>query len=253
MSGRFRSVALAIGSFLLTMAVLSVGYGVIRGSGQPLATPSPTPTAASVATPAPTAVPTDAVTPTTTPVPTPRPTLMPPLRTEDPIVLPTGAVNPGETVVYRIKGSQYVESVVPPGATLSRDGDAARLSTGESNGEPLWVTYRLPADQLPDTHITNVDTRVCGSGSGDFWEAYGPTNSDPMEYEVTPPEADGCWHFVNAPGTDLSVIAAVMLDSVMTIDYIEFSVTFAGAALPSALPSAPAASGSPAPSASPAP
>ena len=74
--------------------------------------------------------------------------------------------------------------------------------------------------------IVNVDVRICGRGEGDFWEVYGPDGGDPFEYEVLPPQADGCWHFNGAPGHDLSVIGAVMLRSRMTIEFVEYAITF---------------------------
>ena len=66
---------------------------------------------------------------------------------------------------------------------------------------------------------------VCGSGSGDFWEAYGPPGSSPDEYEVVPPSADGCWHFNDAPGPDTTVLVKLRLASTMTISRLEYVLT----------------------------
>jgi hypothetical protein len=70
-----------------------------------------------------------------------------------------------------------------------------------------------------------MDVLVCGTASGDFWESYGPQGSDPTEYEVVPPESDGCWHYRDAPGPDTTVKAFVHLATTFTITRIEYTVT----------------------------
>lgn len=68
--------------------------------------------------------------------------------------------------------------------------------------------------------LRSVDVRICGSGSGDFWETYGPEGSDPVEHEVAAPDADGCWHYNGAPGPDTAVKAIIRLASTMTISRV---------------------------------
>jgi hypothetical protein len=40
------------------------------------------------------------------------------------------------------------------------------------------------------------------------------------------PSSDGCWHFADAPGDGLDVVAGALLESHMTITAVEFVVTF---------------------------
>ena len=124
-------------------------------------------------------------------------------------------------------GGGFVESQVPDGGSINPVGDSIVIETTENSPDALWVTYRPDLAALPaDAQIISVDTRVCGQGTGQFWEQYGPVGSNPNEYEVTQPEADGCWHFTDAPADDLSVIASVMLQSSLSIEKVEYTVTF---------------------------
>ena len=113
---------------------------------------------------------------------------------------------------------------MPDGAELSRNGDLAVLRTTSTSADVLWVTYRVDPAQLGGATIRTVDTAICGRGQGQFWEVYGPTGSNPVEYEVVPPSADGCWHFVDAATDDVSAIAIVMLESQLIIERVEFTV-----------------------------
>jgi hypothetical protein len=229
-----QQAALLGGTFLLTLALLLSGWMLVSGSAAaPTAAPSASPTApptASVGSAGRTAAPSPTPSgPTTTRTPwnwfgvTPAP-----LRTPRPTIdLPRPSAEPGETLTFRVDGRDYIESVVPEGARLSRFGSSVALDTTASAGEPLWVSWRLPAEELPaGAVIVSVDVSICGRGEGDFWEVYGPDGGDPFEYEVLPPGPDGCWAFSEAPGHDLSVIGGVMLRSRMVIDYIEYRITF---------------------------
>ena len=90
----------------------------------------------------------------------------------------------------------------------------------------MEVTWELPAEAIPAGYrIISIDTAVCGAGSGDFWESYGPAGSDPEEQEVIAPAADGCWHYNGAPGPDTTVKAIIRLASVMAITRIDYVVT----------------------------
>jgi hypothetical protein len=101
-----------------------------------------------------------------------------------------------------------------------------RITTTRSAGYPLYIEWTLDTGVFPaDAKVVSVETRVCGHGEGDFYEVYGPYGSDPVEYEVKPPAADGCWHFVGE-GSDYDVTVYVYDDAVMTIERIEFVVTF---------------------------
>jgi hypothetical protein len=73
--------------------------------------------------------------------------------------------------------------------------------------------------------VANVESsgRVRG---GDFWQVYGPYGAQEIEYEMTPPSSDGCWHFTKDAGTDYRVSIYVNEDSTMTIDRIEYRITF---------------------------
>ena len=107
--------------------------------------------------------------------------------------------------------------------------DGIRGESTEAATSALYVEWTLPiATTLPaDKKVVNVETLVCGSVTGDLYEVYGPAGSAETEYEETPPQADGCWHFTQDPGSDYRVEILVEKDSVMTIDRIEFKVTFA--------------------------
>jgi hypothetical protein len=136
---------------------------------------------------------------------------------------PSGSPSGSQTIT--LAGSDFKTSDVPEGGQLARNGDLAVLRTSKTSTDALWVTYELDRAQLPaGTTIYSVDTLICGRGSGDFWEVYGPTGSEPNEYEVVPPSADGCWHFTGAPGDDLSVIAAVMIESQLIVERVVFTV-----------------------------
>ena len=126
-------------------------------------------------------------------------------------------------------GKQFTTYEVPEEGSLLLNGDSLVLRTTDDSSDALWVIYSLDPTALPaGARVHSISTAICGRGSGTFWEVYGPTGSDPLEYEVTPPDADGCWHFTDAQTGDMSAIAATMLDSTLVIDRVVFTVTFAG-------------------------
>jgi hypothetical protein len=126
-----------------------------------------------------------------------------------------------------VDGNDYVSATVPSNGKVTKTSNGAVLETTRDHSDSLEVTYNLPRRALPrGASIHSVDVRICGSGEGDFYEVYGPPDAEPNEYEVTPPNPDGCWHFNGATGSDLSVVAATMLQSRMLIEKIEYVVTF---------------------------
>ena len=191
------TVVLFVGIALLTFSVLAIGLMLATGSAPPTTRPSATP-------------------------------FLAPVRTPVAAASPTAITEPGETQVYVVYGTDYVDSRVPTGATLTSTDAGAVLQTTRAADDALLVTYELPRSTLPaDSVIHSVAVRVCGSGEGDFWEVYGPLGAEPFEYEVTPPSADGCWHFVDGNGGDMSIIAATMYETRMVVQRVEYTVTFA--------------------------
>lgn len=142
-------------------------------------------------------------------------------------------VNPGPSflpdgrIVYTLRGDEYEDVDVPDSGTFTERPDGSvLLETIRLYSYQLILTYALPEDVIPvGKTITRVDTRVCGSGEGDFWETYGPEGGDTLEHEVSAPGADGCWHYEKAPGFDTSVIAIIRLGSKMTIEKVEYTIT----------------------------
>jgi hypothetical protein len=232
-----RQIPLIGAAFALTLAVLVGGYLVLRaappGAAPPTASPSPaaSPTEVAVITPSP--VPS----PTWTPTPAPSGTATPAPSASDvpgPTITPVPSFVGGTTVVVTVRGQDYVlaSGLDPAHATITKlSGGGIRLDADGSSAEELTATYRFPASALPAGKIIRrIDTKVCGSGSGDFWESYGPPGSTPVEYEVEPPAADGCWHFAGAPGPDSTVIVVVNINPInvpssMVIESVIYTIT----------------------------
>lgn len=191
------TVVLFVGIALLTFSVLAIGLMLASGSAAPTARPSATRSLA-------------------------------PVRTPEVAASPTTITQPGETQVYVVDGTDFVDSSVPTGGAVTPTDAGAVLETTRAADEALLVTYELPAELLPaGALIHSVSVRVCGTGEGDFWEVYGPLGAEPFEYEVTPPGVDGCWHFVDGNGGDTSIIAATMYETRMVVEKVEYTVTFA--------------------------
>jgi hypothetical protein len=126
-----------------------------------------------------------------------------------------------------VPGNQYINSAVPSNGSVTSNADGSvTMKLDRTVSDEIELDYIVPADRIPaGKTITNMDVLVCGTASGDFWESYGPQGSDPTEYEVVPPESDGCWHYRDAPGPDTTVKAFVHLATTFTITRIEYTVT----------------------------
>jgi hypothetical protein len=243
-----RQTGLLVVAFVITLAVLTGLFFVVQtvGGGSPTATPSPVASVAPDGSEAPSADPTDSPAPTVAPTPTARPTARPtprPTATPDPTTAPTDAattqkprrtaaptVGPNGQIVVVVPGSHFdATSSIPSNGSVARQSDGSVVATTDRtlSGE-LELDWTLPDTALPaGAKIQKIDTLVCGTGSGDFWETYGPTRSDPTEYEVMQPAADGCWHYTGGDGSDTTVAAKIRLQSTMTITRIQYTVTLA--------------------------
>jgi hypothetical protein len=144
--------------------------------------------------------------------------------TPTPTPLPSGAI----VAKVVVQGVDYADSFGPPAATITELEDGSvRMENHRPGGVSLEVDWQLPAGSLPDgAQIINVDARICGEGSGDFWESYGPQGAEPVEYEARPPAADGCWHFLGGHGPQTQVEAYVVGDSVFVVERVEYDITY---------------------------
>jgi hypothetical protein len=140
---------------------------------------------------------------------------------------PPASTDPGGRIVVSVLGRDYATANVAGHGTLTQSTDGSiTIQTDRTYAEQTEVDWELPADAIPaGATIRSLDVRVCGKGSGDFWESYGPDGSDPIEEEVTPPQADGCWHYTGAPGHDTVVKVYIRLASTMTITRVEYTAT----------------------------
>lgn len=238
-----RQALLLAASFLVTFAILAGAYAVYLSVSSNVVTPSAAPSAATAvsgATPAaPTLAPTPgpAATPAQTAMPTPEPT---PTRTPtpgptSPTPRPTSAApissSPGtnKTVTVTVNGADYdrasVKLVDSSSITPLPNGGVA-IQTDRTTHGTLYISWTVPSSEFPRSGtIAHIDTAVCGRGSGDFWEVYGPSGSDEAEYEATPPTRDGCWHFHGAPGPDTTTTAGVTLNSRLEIRQVVYTFT----------------------------
>ena len=235
-----RQAALLVGAFALTLAVLVGVYLVVNGGGPAgtAAVASPTPSPAATATPTPRPKPsTTPVAATPTPTPTafateaPQETLPPgwspkPITSSAPGVSPVPDTTFGTAITVKVRGADYSGFDVQPHSSVAKlSSGSAVLTSSMDDSQPTSVAYTLPASAIPaGRQIARLDTVVCGSGGGNFWEVYGPDGSDPTEYEAQKPGSDGCWHFTRAPGRDTSVHADVQLASSFRIDSVTFTV-----------------------------
>jgi hypothetical protein len=123
-------------------------------------------------------------------------------------------------------GRDYVETnaSLPGSITVQPDGGIV-IQTGRNLTNAVYVEYRVPAGSIPPGRsIVSIDTKVCGIGSGDFWETYGPDGSEPAEYEARNPGPDGCWHFAGASGPDTTTRAATQVRSTMRVDRVIYTI-----------------------------
>jgi hypothetical protein len=126
-----------------------------------------------------------------------------------------------------VPGSRYVDPKIAQNGTVTKLANGGIiLSSDRMFSEPTEVSYKLEATDLPaGTKIAKLDVAVCGIGTGDFWETYGPPDAEPAEHEVTPPDADGCWHYLGSNGKDTSVHAIIHLLSKLRIDKVVYTIT----------------------------
>jgi len=244
-----RQAGLLVGVFVITLAVLAGAFfGFQQVTAGPEATPSaapstsapspsprptvaPSATHAAAPTAAPSEVPSLAASPSRAPALTPAPTEpsssgpVPAPSTAAPV--PAPSIGATGKVVIIVLGSQYATADVPGNGKITPgNGGAITMSTDRTTSAGMQLDYELPADRIPPGFtIRSLDTRVCGMATGDFWESYGPPGSEPDESEFTPPQPDGCWHYVGAPGDDTVVKVAIRLNSTMTITRIEYTAT----------------------------
>jgi hypothetical protein len=101
-----------------------------------------------------------------------------------------------------------------------------QITTIQSADYPLHMEWILDPSMFPKgANVTSVDARICGIGSGGFYEEYGPYGAQPVEYEVKPPGPDGCWHFVGA-GSDYTMQIYAYGNASLNINSVVFAVTF---------------------------
>jgi hypothetical protein len=237
-----RQAGLLVGGFVITLAVLAGAFfGVQQITGGPSATASPTPAPTTAAVGSPSPRPTLAPTPAPTPAPTveptstpsPQPTATPTPATAAPATpaatasLPAPSVGQTGKIIVVVLGSQYTAANVPGNGKITPgNGGVITMTTDRTISEELDVAYNFPEGQIPAGFtIRSLDVRICGTGSGDFWETYGPPGSNPDEYEITRPATDGCWHYLGAPGDDTTVKAIIRLNTTMTITRVEYTAT----------------------------
>lgn len=237
-----RQTVLMAGAFGLTFALLAGTFlalqGLARDPDRPLFTPRPSLVAVTSGGPLPTPFRTrhPAGTPTPDPARLPQ-TTRPPTPTRKPaaqasaaasaVPTPAGTASADGRIRVVLAGSDYEFADVPENGTLTRlPGGGIRLESTRIISAQLMVTWFPPAGSIPaGATITDVDVVVCGRGEGDFYETYGPLGSDPAEHEVEAPSPDGCWHYDNAYGDDLSVIAITRLQSRLDIERVEYTIT----------------------------
>lgn len=239
-----RQLGLFAAAFGGTLAVLLLAFLALQGMADgsrptptmpAFATASPTPPAGGASPIRPTPVATAGQTPdpgasaTSSGAPTPTPGGETPgtTPTAGPTDTPGPTVGPGGRLVLTLLGVQYESAVVAPNATLiKRDDGSILLVSRRGQSDTSEVHYRLPASALPPaSQIVRIDTLVCGEGSGDFWETYGPDGSSPAEHEAIRPAVDGCWHYDDAPGPDTSVTGMVRTQTTLRIDRIVYTIT----------------------------
>jgi hypothetical protein len=144
-----------------------------------------------------------------------------------------GAVVPPApaTIVVTVPGSRYktTASTIQPNAVLTPNADGsltiATTDDHSAHASIMAVGYDLPPGIIPTGRtVASLDTRVCANASGFFFEAYGPTGSNPREYEVPGTAFNGCWTFTGAPGTDFNVVVKQFLTTTVTVLKVEYTL-----------------------------
>jgi hypothetical protein len=238
---QFQLLALVFGG---TLAVLLVAFLVIaqlRASGTTAdASASPSSQAVETSTPSPptvgppTSQPSRSIGPGPSlphdPTPSPEPAAtVAPGRTPKPT---QPLATPAASVEITVLGAAYIRRSGPSdGKVTITSGRGVILETAADTATPLTLTYELPLSQVPSgMKVARLDAAVCGHASGDFWETYGPIWAEPIEFEVTQPGPDGCWHYIGIPhdlGTTMSdtvVTAGVRMATRFQIDRVVYTL-----------------------------
>jgi hypothetical protein len=152
-------------------------------------------------------------------------------------IAPTATVQPtasataipaGTVVTIEVPGSAYVRLDESPDNKITPDGDVLVVETVRGSFMSTRIGWELPPGSVPPgTTFSRIDMKICGSGSGDFWETYAPSGGEPLEQEVTQPTADGCWHFDGAADGDPYFKSFVNGNSRMRIERIVYTLTVA--------------------------
>lgn len=219
-----RTLALAFGGTLVLLVAAFFAFRALTdGDTVVLASPSASADASASLESSATAGPSATPRLTATPAPTGTPQAT---ATAKPAGTQGPTLAPGTTFDVVVLGQKYASKQVPANGSVTNGANGSILMTTDTSiSDELTVTYRLPASAMPaGTQIASVDVAVCGSGQGDFWETYGPPGGEPEEHEVTPPDADGCWHYFDG-GSNTTVLAIIRLDSTLRIDRLVYTVT----------------------------
>ena len=133
----------------------------------------------------------------------------------------------GKVVTVVQNGVDYAKKFAPEGSTVTDVGDSVELVSTMDAKLDASVEYDFDQSVLPPgSTIDRMDVAVCGAANGDFWELYGP-DAEPYELEVTPPDADGCWHFTGADGSSDGVTAYVYQDTKLRLDRLIWTIALA--------------------------
>ena len=228
-----RQALLLVGAFVGTLALL-LGVYVALSPGSPgvaaVVTPSPSISAAPSRSPRPSPSPRVSASPSASPSASaqasvePSPSWTPvPIMSGSPGTTPVPDSSSGTATKVTVAGRNYTAYDVQPHSTVTQLAAAAVLASTADDSQPTTIVYYLPKGSVPaGRQIARLDTTVCGSGGGNFWEVYGPDGSDPVEYEAQLP-VNGCWSFTRAPGTDTGVHADVQLQSRLQIDRVTYT------------------------------
>lgn len=146
---------------------------------------------------------------------------------------PASGAPPGgsQVLIHVVAPTDYVEARIRGDARLEElpDGSIRVISTRASAADQ-YVEWLVDPGAImpPGAQADRVVTLVCGRGSGDWWEVYGPYGSEEFEYEVTEPGEDGCWTFTETGRyTEFRVEIWLSGNAEMTISRIEFTITVA--------------------------
>ena len=227
-----RQGLLLVGAFVGTLALLLGVYVLVLGGGTSgvAAVASPTPSASSSVAPSPSSrpsgVPSAAPTASIAASAGPSASWSPMPIMSEPVSTPVPAGSSDAATTITVPGALFTAYDTQAHSTISKLSNGSVVVTGTADdSNPTTLMWELPKSAIPaGSKIARLDTLICGSGEGNFWEVYGPDGSDPEEYEGAQPAADGCWHFTRAPGLDTSVHADIQLASSLRIDRVVYTV-----------------------------